>query len=61
MRSTVSKDFYTNVAVAWFSAGVIAPFFVANPNYGGIFTTILSVTISLGFLSFARIAEKNNS
>lgn len=58
MKSTVEKDFYTNVAVAWFSAGVIAPFLISG--FDNIFTVALSVILSFTFLTIAKFYELKN-
>lgn len=59
MKSTVEKDFLTNTAVAWFSAGVIVPFLTPNLD-GDIFTMILSGILTLGFLNMAKYSESRN-
>ena len=58
MKSTVEKDFYTNVAVAWFSAGVIAPFLISG--FDNTFTVALSVILSFAFLTIAKYYEFKN-
>lgn len=60
MKSTVNKDFFTNVAVAWFSAGVIAPFLFPTSDNNRLFTISISVIMTLGFLSIARFYEFKN-
>lgn len=57
MKSTVYKDFFTNVSVAWFSAGVIAPLAtsITNFRYSAI---VISATMTLWFLFLAKYTER---
>lgn len=61
MKSTVYKDFFTNVSVAWFTAGVIAPFFTPFTTLRNITASIISAIMSFGSLMLAIRFEKDDN
>ncbi|MBI3385383.1 hypothetical protein HY030_04285 [Candidatus Gottesmanbacteria bacterium] len=55
----VYKEFFTSAAVAWFSAGIIAPLFTKTLGFKEITSSIVSVISCLIFLKIAiLIVEK---
>lgn len=56
-KSTVFKDFFTNVAVAWFAGGVITPFINRSVQDAYMITSV-SVIMTVGFIFLAKKAEK---
>lgn len=57
MRPNVYKDFLTNSAVAWFSAGVITPFLFPSTSNDHLFTITISGIMTLAFISIAKFLE----
>lgn len=57
---SVYKEFLTNTAVAWFTAGVISPIFTGNLDQRDAITSFISVTMCIVFLVVARNIEKKN-
>jgi len=58
----VYSEFLTNLAVAWFSAGVIAPLFTQNRGWMGILNSMIALVASLVSLKLAVLfrEEENN-
>lgn len=46
-------DFFTNLAVAWFTAGVIVPYFSISPAFEKIFFSIIGISGTIAFLYIA--------
>jgi len=52
-RSKVYREFYTNGAVAWFTAGVISPLFISKLEARILIASAISVIASFVFLRLA--------
>ena len=52
----VYSDFLTNTAVAWFSAGVIAPLFYPAEITQGAFRSLASLIAIIGCIASLRLA-----
>ena len=60
-EAEVYSDFFTNLAVAWFSAGVIAPVFTSSmglTGFVGSFVSLVACLFSLKFAVSFRKGEK---
>ena len=57
----VYSEFLTNLAVAWFSAGVIAPLFTPIKNIFGFLTALIAVLAGLLSLRFAVMLVRKGS
>lgn len=57
-KSQVYSEFLTNAAVAWFSAGVIAPLFTKALGAKELLASIISIIACLAFLRLATVFGK---
>ena len=59
LRYSILVDFFTNVSVAWFSAGVVSPFFIKLKTPAEIlFSLAIGVFNAILFLQFAYFSKK---
>ncbi len=54
----VYSEFFTNVAVAWFSAGVITPLFIKPTDLFGFLPSAIAIVASWAFLNIASAFAK---
>lgn len=53
MRGKIYTDYLTNLAVAWFAGGVIAPILSLSFSLKSLFTGIFAIVASLAFLQMS--------
>jgi len=58
MRNKIYSDFLTNLAVAWFAGGIIAPLMNGSINSKVIFLGLVALTASILSLYFAATMNK---
>ena len=54
-QARVYREFFTGGSIAWFSAGIIAPFFTQEITLKGIIGSIVSLNACFVFLKWASL------
>ncbi len=57
-QTKVLSDFFNTIAVAWFTGGVVAPFFTKTSSSEKSLFLIIGLTFSYVFLNFALLLVK---
>jgi membrane-anchored protein YejM (alkaline phosphatase superfamily) len=57
MKNRANVEFFTNTAVAWFTAGVIAPLFNWPKSLAGFLLCFLAILCALAFMAYANYLE----